>query len=214
MEKVSELRERYQTRGSGSLSDAGVIALILGVSGNHDTIRKVSDMNLQALASLSVIELQDQIGLTNSQATVLHAAFEIGRRKDVELSREKGKIGSSKDAYDQIGPMLEDLAYEEFHVLYMNRKNVVIHRHKFGEGSEVGSIVPVQRVIREGLLRKAQGMILVHNHPSGYAVPSDADGRITEKIKDCAKLMDMVVLDHIIVGSNGKFYSFADEGRI
>ena len=106
-----------------------------------------------------------------------------------------------------------DLPYEEFWLLLLNRANRVVRKVKISEGGVSGTVVDPKKIFQICLEQHATSIILGHNHPSGTITPSEADNKITKKIKDCGSLLDVAVLDHIIVGYD-RFYSFADEGTI
>ena len=120
----------------------------------------------------------------------------------------KRKIGSSEDAYLQLFPLLADLNHEETWALLLDRSNKVVSTMHVSRGGISGTVVDIRLILREAINHYASGIILGHNHPSGNCVPSSQDSAITRKLKEAAKWMDIVLLDHIIVcGEN--YYSFA-----
>ena len=139
------------------------------------------------------------------------AALELGkRRKEAEVFVKK-KITSSRDAADFITPLLGDLNHEEFWVLLLDRGNKIIDHFMISQGGISGTVIDVRIILKNALEKLASSLILCHNHPSGTMEASDADLRITRKIKNAAQLMDISVLDHIIIGQNN-YISMADEG--
>lgn len=123
------------------------------------------------------------------------------------------KIRSSNDVYSIFHPLISDLSYEEFWLLYLNRSNKVISKLKISQGGISGTITDIRLILKRALEVLASSIIICHNHPSGNREPSDADRRITEKIKEAASYFDISLLDHLIVTDNG-YYSFADKGEI
>jgi len=141
------------------------------------------------------------------------AALELGRRRKSAGIIEAAKIKSSNDVYTIFNPLLADLTYEEFWLLYLNRSNKILSRHKLSQGGISGTITDVRLLIKKALELLASSIIICHNHPSGNLDPSEADTRITEKIKEAAAYFDISLLDHLIITDNG-YYSYADNGMI
>ena len=124
------------------------------------------------------------------------------------------QITGSKDAYNAVWPNWEDIQYiEKFYVMYLNRGNRVLGLKLISQGGVSGTVVDVRIILQGALLANASAMILMHNHPSGQMQPSDADLKITRKIKDAAVLLDISVLDHLIVSAEN-YLSMADEGLL
>jgi DNA repair protein RadC len=125
----------------------------------------------------------------------------------------KFKITNSRDAFEIFHSVIGDLPYEEFWVLLLNKANKVLQKVRISEGGVSGTVVDPKKIFKIAIDHHSSSLILGHNHPSGNIQPSDADHKITKKIKECGFLLDIAVLDHIIVG-NEQFYSFADDGII
>ena len=126
--------------------------------------------------------------------------------EEVELK----KITSSKSAFDIMHPIIGDLMHEEFWVLYLNNSNKVIYKSQLSKGGITGTVVDIRIVFKTAFEQNAVNLILCHNHPSGILQASDADKQITRKLKEAGKMLDVNVIDHLIVTSNG-YLSFADE---
>ncbi len=141
------------------------------------------------------------------------AALELGRRRKSAEIMESPKIRSSNDVYSIFNPLLADLTHEEFWLLYLNRSNKILSRHKLSQGGISGTITDVRLIIKKAIELLASSIIICHNHPSGNLDPSEADTRITQKIKEAAGYFDISLLDHIIVTDNG-YYSYADNGAL
>ena len=147
----------------------------------------------------------------DDKALAIIAALELGRRRQLSEAEKKLQIKSSRDIYELIYPLISDLHYEEFWVLYLNKANKIIEKEKVSTGGLSGTVVDVKIILRNALQKLSSGIIFVHNHPSGNLQPSDADISITKKLKDAAKLLEITVLDHLIIGDKN-YYSFADNG--
>ncbi|MEM7370073.1 MAG: DNA repair protein RadC [Bacteroidota bacterium] len=209
-------REKLLQRGINALTDAELIAILLG-SGTRECsaielARQLLDDKggLAKLAKCSVPELTQLKGIGNAKAISLVAAFELGRRK--QLDREDTvRIQSSADVASYMRPRMADLDHEVFHVIFLNRNNEIKSDKQLFSGGVSSTIIDPRIVFREAVNQLVSGIILVHNHPSGNLMPSEADMRITRKLVSGGKIMDIRVLDHLIISSRG-YYSFADEG--
>lgn len=215
-------REKALAHGIRSLSDAELMAIIFGgglpgvsVIDMARGILRDCDNRLDMLARLSMNELMSKYkGVGPAKAVSLAAAFELGRRnREQAMAHEDPQIRSSKDAVDLMRPMLEALEYEEFWVLMLSRSNRVTYKRCISQGGTASTVVDVKLLLKRAIDCLAEGIILVHNHPSGNALPSGEDDRLTSRIKDGAKILGINVLDHIII-ARGKSYSYADNGRI
>lgn len=211
-------REKLMLKGRQALSDAELIAILLGsgtVSMSAVEVAKQIlqsvDNNLHELAKMSVKELQKFKGIGEAKAITIVSALELGRRRKETEHTKKQKITCSADAYELMKPYLLDLYYEEFWVMFLNRANIVSKTEKISTGGVAGTVADPKVIFKRALEETANGLILVHNHPSGNLQPSQADITLTYKLREGAKLLDMQVLDHLIFTNNG-FYSFADEG--
>lgn len=213
-------REKLLLHGPGQLSDAELLAILLG-SGNRrqsavelsKTILQHFGSNLSQLARATRKDLEDFSGVGTAKAVSILAAMELARRKSLSRLPEQFQICSSQDAFECIGPILGDLPHEEFWVVLLNRANRVMQKVRISQGGVAGTVVDAKIIFKEALAHLASGIILCHNHPSGNLRPSQADIDITQKISKAGKTLDIRVLDHLIVSVNG-YYSFADEGMM
>ena len=213
-------REKLLYKGISSLSDAELLAILIGSGNNEqsavDLAREVlgiASNNLNKLGKLGVHDLVKLRGIGSAKAINILAALELGRRRKASDIIEAQKIRSSNDVYTIFNTLMADLQHEEFWILYLNRSNKVLSRHKLSQGGISGTITDVRLIIKKALELLASSIIICHNHPSGNLDPSDADTRITNKIKDAASYFDINLLDHVIVTDNG-YYSYADNGSI
>jgi DNA repair protein RadC len=141
------------------------------------------------------------------------AALELGKRRNSEEVRNGEKILLSKHIYNYFHPLLCDLSYEEFWVLFLNRASKVIDRLKISQGGVATTIVDEKIIYKEAVLRLATSVVLCHNHPSGNPIPSSDDDNVTVRLQRGLKFLDMDLRDHVII-CDGNFYSYADENRI
>ncbi len=211
-------REKLIEKGDKALSDAELIAILIG-SGSKDEsavglakrILLSTNNNLNQLARLSLKDLQDFNGIGEAKAVSIIAALELGRRRRLEIALEKPKITSSKNAFELMQPIIGDLNHEEFWVIYLNNSNKVLAKNQLSKGGFTGTLVDVRLILKKALEFAATGLILCHNHPSGKLMPSQSDKNLTKKIIEGGKVMDIQVLDHLIV-TEKSYFSFADEG--
>ncbi|HEU4717667.1 MAG TPA: DNA repair protein RadC [Bacteroidia bacterium] len=213
-------REKFLLKGRHSLSDAELMALIIG-SGSRDEsaldlcrrILASCGNNLDRLGKMGTGEISSFRGMGNAKTISLLAALELGRRRNVQSAGSAVKIASSGDAYALLRSCLSDLAHEEFWVVYLNRSNIVVNREQVSRGGMNATVVDPKIVFRKALSAGAANIILAHNHPSGAVRPSEQDMRLTRRLKEGAALLEIGLLDHIIVGDN-LYFSFADEGLL
>ena len=212
--------QKLLLKGNGSLSDAELLSIIIGsgVSGENslDIAMKTLSIcgnNLCEFWKFSVSDLQKIKGIGEKRAVKIAAMFALARRRNESEVICKNKISKSQDAFEIFHSLMGDLPYEEFWLLLLNRANRVVRKVKISEGGISGTVVDPKKIFQICLEQHATSIILGHNHPSGAVTPSEADNKITKKIKDCGLLLDVAVLDHIIVGDD-RFYSFADEGTL
>ncbi len=213
-------REKLIRKGISTLSDAELLAILISsgtrkksaVDLGRELLGSVSN-NLNSLGKLSVSDLLKFRGIGPARAVTISAALELGRRRNIAELPDAGQIKCSRDAADIFFPILADLPHEEFWILFLNRSNRIIDRMKISQGGVSGTVTDVRIVMKKAVEWLASGIIVCHNHPSGNMNPSDADSKITAKIKDAGSIMDIQLLDHIII-SGKDYYSFADNGLI
>lgn len=211
-------REKWMRSGRQHLSDAELLAILLGSGTRNESAvdlgrRILNGMNndLDALGRASVQRLQQFPGIGQAKSITILAALELARRRKTVDLTTKPQIRSSQDAYQLLSINLEDLPHEEFWILLLNRANRVIGRECISAGGVSGTVVDAKIVFRKALEYQASSLILAHNHPSGNLAPSTADRQLTTKLVQAGKHLDISVLDHLIV-TNSSYYSFADEG--
>lgn len=211
-------REKLRDKGKGSLSNAELVAILIGSGNKNESAVDLSkrilakvDHNLSALGKLSIKQLMEFKGIGEAKAISIAAALELGRRRRNEQIHQLDKIESSKTVFEMMQPILGELPHEEFWIIYLNNSNKVLKKLQLSKGGMTGTLVDVRLVMRRALDLGATALILSHNHPSGVLKPSAADQAITKKLIKAGALLDIKVLDHLIITEHN-YYSFADEG--
>ncbi|WP_299670695.1 DNA repair protein RadC [uncultured Polaribacter sp.] len=213
-------REKLVSKGKTTLSDAELIAILIG-SGNREEsavalskrILKSVNGNINELAKLSVEKLSEFKGIGEAKAIAIITALELGKRRQLEIALEKPKITSSKDVANAMQPIIGDLAHEEFWVLFLNNSNKVVAKSQISKGGLTATIVDIRLLFKKALEMAAVAIIVCHNHPSGKLEASSADRELTKKIKDAGTTLDIKLLDHLIITEKA-YFSFADEGLL
>ena len=214
-------REKMLSRGRKSLSDAELLAILLGSGNNNENALELSrrilayfDDDFEKLndASLSALVRQFK-GIGEAKAVSIAAAMEIGVRRKYNKTAELSQISSSRDAHRIFAPHLIDIQHEEFWYLLLNRANKVTKKEQLSKGGVAGTVVDPKLIFKKALEVQASGIILAHNHPSGNLKPSTQDINLTEQLRSAARLLDMTILDHLIIAEDS-YFSFADEGML
>lgn len=213
-------REKLLLKGRQALSDSELIAILIGSGSRSESAVELSkrilssvENNLNELAKVSILDLQQFKGIGEAKAISIAAALELGRRRQASEFIAKKKISLSKDAFEILNVHLADLPHEEFWTLYLNRKNDVIHKERISVGGLTGTVADVRIIMKKAIQLLATGIIIAHNHPSGNLRPSKADKQLTKNIKEACKILNIVLFDHIIIGYQ-EYYSFSDEGEL
>ena len=218
--KAERPREKLRISGAETLTNSELLAILIQ---NGTRKRSALDLsrellqlgknNLGQLSRLSIKELMKIKGIGEVKATILTAALELGRRRNMESLLEKPVIKESRDIANYLKVLLQDLSHEVFAVAFLNRANRINHFEIVSEGGITGTVADPRLILKKALEEEAVSLILCHNHPSGNLKPSKADEELTLKIKEASRYFDIRVLDHIIVSDEG-WFSFADEGMI
>lgn len=211
-------REKLLLKGKSTLSDAELIALLIGSGTGSLSAVEVAKLvlqsvgnNLHDLARLSVKDLMKVKGIGEAKAIAIVAAMELGRRRKEFEFVEKPKVSGSKEAFELVKRDLLDLEHEEFWVLLFNRANRLIKKKRVSEGGVSGTVADPKIIYKLALDELASGIIVVHNHPSGNLTASQSDIKLTTKLKEAGQVLEIQLLDHLIVAGQ-KYFSFADEG--
>ena len=210
-------REKLVQKGKSVLSDAELIAILIGSGSRNESAVELAkrilasvNNNLNELGKLSIKQLMQFKGIGEAKAVSIAAALEIGRRRRGEEAQKITKINSSKNVFELLQPKMGELPHEEFWIVFLNNSNSVLQAGQLSKGGITGTLVDVRLVLKQALELGAVGLILAHNHPSGTLKPSEADKQITKKLKVASEALDIKVLDHIII-TQKEYFSFADE---
>lgn len=213
-------REKLQLKGTSALSDAELLAILIGTGSGKssalDLSKRILDCvehRLPELAKLKPKDLTRIKGIGPAKAITIVAAMELGRRRKDADPGEKPRVSSSQEAYDLLSGDMIDLPHEEFWVLLLNRANRLIRKHRISEGGVSGTVADPKVIFKSALDHLASGIIVAHNHPSGNRTASQSDIDLTRKLKEAGKFLEIQLLDHLIV-CGPKYFSFADEGML
>jgi DNA repair protein RadC len=213
-------REKMLAKGRQALTDAELLALILGSGNERESAVELGRRMLSAanndIAKLSRLSLKDLMafrGVGSAKAVAVAAALELGRRRNDAHPPERNKIQSSYNAYMLFRPLLTDLPHEEFYAMLLDRGNAVLHIQQISKGGVSSTVIDPRIVFKVALEHHASGIILAHNHPSGTLLASDDDIRVTKRLCEGGKLLEIKVLDHLIITDSG-YRSFADSGEL
>ncbi|HLG04364.1 MAG TPA: DNA repair protein RadC [Bacteroidia bacterium] len=214
-------REKLVAKGRHVLTDAELLAIILGTGSRNESAVDLSrrllsenENSLEKLSRLSVPELIKYDGIGEAKAISITAALELGRRRNAMTANDDELvIRASADGYNIIRPELEDLDHEQFWVILLNRGNKVLRKELISRGGMNATVVDPKLVFRAALSAGASGIVVCHNHPSGGIKASENDIRLTRRLREAAVLLEITLLDHIIVGANS-YFSFADDGLL
>lgn len=212
-------REKMLDKGIGALTDAELLAILIGSGNTEETavelMRRVlasCNHNLNELGKLTVDDLCTYKGIGPAKAISICAASELGKRRKLSELTERNQVTCSTDVYNLMHPLMCDLPTEECWVLLLNQSNKVIDKVKISSGGISETSVDVRCVLREALIKRAVSIILCHNHPSGNTRPSKEDDKLTSKMRQAGEYMNINLADHLIV-CDGHYYSYVDEGR-
>ena len=219
-DKEERPRERLLKNGAKTLSIAELLAIILrsGRKGASalDVAREILSIqsnDISGFLQLSKNEIQQIDGIGEAKLASVLAIIELIHRSRYAEVDKKAVVRSSQEAYQSMYPHLSGLDHEQFWVLFLNHGNRIIETKNFGKGGLTSTVVDQRIILRNALEMNSTALILSHNHPSGNLNPSRSDKELTEKIREGARLLDIKVLDHLILSSEG-YFSFADEGLL
>ena len=211
-------REKLIKRGPDALSDAELLAILINTGTKDRTALDVAreiisrrEYNLLELGKMNLDELREVHGMGEKKAVTLMAALEIGKRRQMAMALERPQINSSRQAFEVLVPFFMDKTEEQFMVMYLNHANFLMAVERISTGGMTSTIADIRVIFKKALSGQSTSkIILAHNHPSGHLKPSEADKKLTERIRDGGKLLDIQLIDHLILADN-RYFSFADE---
>ena len=213
-------REKLRDNGPQSLSDAELLAILIG-SGTPgvSAVDLMQDIlhdcrnNLNTLGKMTIRQLCEYKGIGEAKAITIMAACELGKRRQKEKVEERPDVGTATLIYNHMHPELQDKDVEEFWILLMNQNHRLIKKMCIAHGGISEVSVDIRIIIREAVLANATILAVCHNHPSGCLAPSRMDNDLTYSIQNACKLMRIRFLDHVIV-TDGAYYSYHEEGLV
>ena len=213
-------REKLMQKGISVLTDAELIAILIGSGSKEESAVELSKRmlnsahnNINELATLSLEQLMVFKGIGEARAISIITALELGKRRHFEQTEEKPIIKSSKSAFKIMQPIIGDLPYEEFWALYLNNSNKVVKKEQLSKGGITGTMVDIRILFKKAVELSSVAIIVCHNHPSGKLLPSESDKVLTSKIKEAGKTLDIKLLDHLII-TQKDYFSFADTSQL
>lgn len=213
-------RHKLLANGLSTLSNSELLSILISAGNKEKSaldlakeILKLAGDNLSELGKLSVNDLQKIKGIGESKSSLIAAAIELGRRREVSLPLDKVVIRTSHDIAYYLRTQLKDLQYEVFAVICLNRSNRVNHFEIISKGGLTGVVADIRLIMKLAVEKNATSLIISHNHPSGNLKPSSQDEHITKMVKEAGSYFSIQLLDHLIISEDG-YYSFADEGII
>lgn len=214
-------REKMLLKGKGTLSDAELLAILIGMGTRENSaldlakiILQSVDHDLHKLNRLSIADLTKVKGIGPAKAITITAALELGRRKKETEKTKRTFLRNSRDVFEHLKPNLSDLNHEEFWIICLNRQMEVLKTVQISSGGVAGTVVDPKVVFKVALENFSSLIALAHNHPSGNPKPSQEDIKLTQKLKEAGRLLEIELLDHIIHCGENKYYSFADEAAL
>jgi DNA repair protein RadC len=213
-------REKLQNKGRAALTNAELLAIVLGSGTKNKSavelakeILTANKNNLYQLGKMSQTELMQFSGVGEAKAISIIAVLELGRRRASTEIPPSPKISQAKDVYTHVKRDFQDLEHEEFRVLGLSRSNKILGNKLISKGGRSGTVADGKLIFKELLDMKASSCILLHNHPSGKLMPSAPDIDLTKRFAQFGKLIDLPVLDHLIIADTG-YYSFIENGKM
>jgi DNA repair protein RadC len=213
-------RERLRDLGSQALSDAELLAILVGSGSPGESavelmkrILNSCNNNLNTLGKLTIRDLMEFKGIGEAKAITILAACELGKRRQREQAEERRDLGSATLMYRYLHTHMQDLDVEEAWLLLMNQNFRLIKSIRLSHGGITETAVDVRLIIKEAVLNNATIIALAHNHPSGSLHPSADDDRLTERVKRACDVMRIHFQDHLIV-TDGNYYSYHEQGRL
>jgi DNA repair protein RadC len=210
-------RERIERYGASTLQTAELLAIILRTGSGRDSALSMGTRLLATYGGLAGLlrtdftDLCREHGLGIAKVAQIKAALEIGRRLALTQFDERPRINSPADVHTLLGVEMAALPQEQLRVLLLDTKNGVVHIQVVYQGTVNASLVRTAEVLRPAISRNCPSIIITHNHPSGDPTPSSEDRRVTEQIFQAARLLDIALLDHIIIGQ-GRYLSLREIG--
>lgn len=213
-------REKLIKSGKESLTDAELLAILIATgTPSRSALDLAKDIlglasnNLQELGKLLLPELQKVKGIGEAKAITIAAAMELGRRRQIQVAIERPVLNSAQCCSEVLIPLLADLNYEAFCVLYLNQSSRLLKHELLFHGGISSTIADIRMILKNAILCNASQIVVAHNHPSGSLKPSEADKKLTKELQEACKMVHLRLVDHLIISDNN-YFSFANDGLI
>ncbi|WP_316832269.1 RadC family protein [Pedobacter aquatilis] len=213
-------REKLLLNGRRHLTDAELIAILIGSGSKNETAVDLSkrmlrfyDNSLTKLGRATIAELSKFKGIGEAKAIAIVAALELGLRVKEDVPEELVRVTASSDVHRYLQHTFAHLNHEEFWVLLLNRSNRITGKHLISKGGQAGTIADPKIIFKLALEHNAANLVMAHNHPSGSLKPSDSDNKLTRAMVASGLMLGLPVVDHLIFTDYG-YYSYKDEGLI
>ncbi|MCC8408681.1 DNA repair protein RadC [Mucilaginibacter sp. UR6-1] len=210
-------REKLSGQGRRSLTDAELIAILIGSGSRDESAVELSkrilhhyENDLNKLGKASISELCRFKGVGEAKAISIIAALEVGRRRNETESKPPEEVKGSQDVFKLMRRHLMDLNHEEFWIVLLSQSSKVLSKELVSRGGISGTVADPKIIFYMALQQQASAIVLIHNHPSGNLKPSQMDIDLTKKVVNAGRMLDINVLDHLIITDKG-YFSFADE---
>jgi DNA repair protein RadC len=213
------LKKKFTESGTDAFHDYESLELLLSYAIPQKDVKPLAKELLREFGTLKGIidaemsSLEKIKGISTHTAILIKLVKEMGTLYLKEKAREKPQISCTSELLNYCKTYMGGLKDEKFCVIYLDAQNKITEIEAIEEGIVNQAVVYPRKVLENALKQKASAIILVHNHPSGHVKPSDADIRLTKTIQETAKVLDILVHDHVIIGEN-RFFSFREEGLI
>lgn len=216
-------REKMRLRGARALSNAELIAILLGSGTGGKNVMEIAqellataDGKLTLLWAMPLERIIQQKGVGEVRAYSIAAAMELGRRSMAENAiSDKRPVTSPEMVFRLMMPCLRNLDHEECWAIYLNRANYILGKEMICSGSLESTLVDARRIVRRAIEKQSSHVVLVHNHPSGSPLPGQADIHQTDRVRNALASVEISLMDHVIIADDS-FFSFSEErvGRL
>jgi DNA repair protein RadC len=216
-EHRKRMKKKFTASGVDAFHDYEVLELLLFYAIPRKDLKPLAKDLLKKFGTLkgvmdaSIHDLEGITGVSTHTAVLIKLIRDMGSLYLKEKAKEKPQITCTRELLDYCRTAIGGLKDERFCVIYLDAQNKITGMETIQEGIVNQAVVYPRKVLENAIAQKASAIILVHNHPSGHVKPSDADIKLTKTIRDTARMLDILVHDHVIVGEN-RFFSFREEG--
>lgn len=213
-------REKLERLGANALSDAELLAILIGSGTANESavdlmkrILKDCNNNLNTLGKLSLHRLEEYKGIGPAKAITILAACELGKRRQRAKVEDAPLLNSAEAIYNYMHTTIQDLDIEEGWILMMKQNFRLIEAKRISIGGLTMAPIDIRLMMKEALMKNTTILAFCHNHPSGNTSPSHEDDLLTTRIQKACELLNIHFADHVVL-TDGKYYSYREEGRL